>query len=703
MKNKFLLTYTLLGLGFYATAQNDSIPAVSKQTSDLLTTNEEDTKDTAEELNTIIIDFQRSIKLTQKASKYEVDLQGTNFKDFPTTWDGLKNIPLLHVQDNEALKINHKSAIVEINGIRTEMSSSELETFLKNMDPADLKKVEMTTNPRAMYDSSVQAVINIVLKQPTQQYKLSAYSSQWVATKPSLSSGGTFSQNINKWFVYTGYNFNYGNTHLHSNTDIFTTINDWQRFKTHTQIENRDHDANLRVSFQENEKNDFHFTGNVSFDNNTSQGKMTADFGNRKTISQSNGLSYQFSQIWKSKFSDKLSMKMGSYQVFSNSKDNLNVLEGVNQQQKTENFTPILIGFADFTNQNKWGQTDFGSRFHSIKQSNENRLFTANNSIDSPFYYNEKVLSFYANHSVELAENKTLSLGIRSESTFADYSFKNSALNQEFSDTKNYTNLLYNIGYYWNNEKSYHSLAFRKTISRPNYSYINPFQSISEDIIYTAGDKDIKPSLNYELSYELMYNKFTFSLASVYNNNFISRFFEEDNGNIVTTYKNFKHINYTYLNTEYNERFFNRKWNFRPGIFLAHINVWDKSYDIKPSSPMIFFNIHNNINLGKDFTAYVFFQYTPTFKDGLLKHHSKYNSSINLMKKHKNFQFTIYAKDIFKGNRVKTNTLVDNYFYGSSSYYDNRNVGFQVRYTFVGKSFKDKRQETINDDAINRL
>lgn len=342
-------------------------------------------------------------------------------------------------------------------------------------------------------------------------------------------------------------------------------------------------------------------------------------------------------------------------------------------------------------------------RFHSIAQSNENRLFSNQNTIDSPFYYNEKVLAVYANHSYGISENKEINMGVRSESTFSDYTFKSSLHNKEFSGVKNYTNLLYNIGYYWNNEKMFQSVAYRKTISRPNYAYINPFRSISADITYSEGDREIRPSISHSLSYELLYNKFTFSYSSFYFKNFISMFFDEDDGNIVTTYKNFDKIWYNQIYAEYNENLFNRKWNLRPRVLVGYVKLWDDTYDIKPAFPQISLSVRNNFDLGKNYMATLFFSYNPMYKDGLLRHHSNHSSSVSLIKRYKQFQFTLYANDLLKGKRNKMSTLMDNYLYSSNAYSDVRNVGLSIRYTFVGKTYKEKQTETIEDDTLNRL
>src|SRR5690606_7465647 len=128
--------------------------------------------------------FKRKIQLKQRAGKYEVNLEGTNFNQFADTWEGLKNIPLLQTFDNQSLKINGKTAIVEIDGIRTELNGEDLENYLRSLNPDTVSKIELTTNPGSMYDSAVGAVVNIILKNREQQYRFGINENAGFKTNP---------------------------------------------------------------------------------------------------------------------------------------------------------------------------------------------------------------------------------------------------------------------------------------------------------------------------------------------------------------------------------------------------------------------------------------------------------------------------------------------------------------------------------------
>ncbi len=697
----------ILFISLFATAQvfaqNDTI---AKTASDSIVTQIDDWQENEldESLEEIVIEFKRKIQLKQKGGKYEVNLENTNFNKFADTWEGLKNIPMLQTTDGNELKIKGKTAIVEIDGVRTELSSEELESYLRSLNPDTVSKIEIISNPGAMYDSSVDAVVNIVLKQKEKGYRFSISENAGSRTKPFSHTNANYSTNFNKLYLYTSYNFNYTDISTNADTEIQSAAHGIQKYTQLNNTISRSHNFQLNLTYKVNEKNNIYFSGLYTNGTNDGSGRMIADFTNRNTNKQGKNDFLRLSQVWKSNLSDKLELKAGSYQIFNNSNSTLNVFENSdNQQQKLENNTPIIIGFADLSLTSTLGKTEFGSRFHSIAQKNNNYTFLENNQISTPFYYNEKVLALYLNHSYDFNDNNSFTAGIRTESTFSDYTFENNILNQKLHDKQTYTNLLFNLGYFWNNEKTYHSLALRKQISRPDYGNINPFRSFNNDITQNTGDQDIKPMLSYSLSYELMVNKFLFSISGTYVDNFISNFMEEDNGTILSTYKNFDNLYVTNFAAEYNNHILNGKWNIRPTFDLSLIKLNDNTYDIKKSTPIVSFGINNSIDLGKDYLFNLNYHHTLMYKDGLLQHRHTQTLSSSLSKKIKNFNIIVYANDILKSNIQGIKTLLDNYYYGTEQYADTRNFGVSLRYTFTGKRYKAQEVEKIQDSTIDRL
>ncbi|VDH06582.1 outer membrane beta-barrel family protein [Bergeyella zoohelcum] len=181
-------------------------------------------------------------------------------------------------------------------------------------------------------------------------------------------------------------------------------------------------------------------------------------------------------EVFKHDFNDDNTLKTGSYQVFSKSNsNNIGTINNVpSDHQYIASNIPIFIAFSDYSNKNKLDKTNAGLKFHSINVENDNQSYVGNNAFSSPFEYNEKVLASYINHSFSFSKNRSLRLGLRSETTMIDYAFKSNQL--EYTRKKDYTNLLYDMSYNWESGGWQHNISFRKQIFRPNYGSLNPFK-----------------------------------------------------------------------------------------------------------------------------------------------------------------------------------------------------------------------------------
>ena len=163
----------------------------------------------------------------------------------------------------------------------------------------------------------------------------------------------------------------------------------------------------------------------------------------------------------------------------------------------------MFIGFLDYASSSEPGELSMGLKYNSNKVRNDNISSINNQTISSPFEYDEQLVSLYVNKAIYFTDTRSLDLGIRSESTFVTYTFGNSSLNEVLSNKSKYTNMLFNVNYNWmSNNEWYKNLSFRKQITRPNYSYLNPFKTIESDVVLFKGDLDIIPEKHYSLSHE---------------------------------------------------------------------------------------------------------------------------------------------------------------------------------------------------------
>lgn len=112
-----------------------------------------------------------AVTLTKQVFKKESDRFVYDVSNSPvakgsTTFDILKQTPLLSTTDDKTLKIAGKNnALIFINGRKTNMDADSLNQFLKNTPAENIQKIEVITVPGSEYQvESSDGIINIILK-----------------------------------------------------------------------------------------------------------------------------------------------------------------------------------------------------------------------------------------------------------------------------------------------------------------------------------------------------------------------------------------------------------------------------------------------------------------------------------------------------------------------------------------------------------
>lgn len=657
-------------------------------------------------IDEVVITSNRSPKVVKKEGKYEISVVGKDFQDTPSVWEGMKQIPMLNISDGGAIKVQGKVAILEVNGVQMQMTGTELESYLQSLDPKSIRKITIDTTPDSSYGSEVNAIVNITLGQREGTFQVGANTINGIRTKYYNSSGINYGVSGVKFNLYTSYNFSYVPTE--NEASIHQRIGDSPILSVKYGDKNisRSHRFFVNGKIDLGEKSVLDFSGIYTESNGDRMGVSQNETFNRTTNFDTKGRVLQFSEVFKHDFDDDNTLKISSYQVFSkNYSDNIGVINNVqSDHQKIKSNIPIFIAFSDFSNKNKWGKTNAGLRIHNINVENDNISFIGNHSYLSPFQYNEKVLASYINHSFSLSKNRSLRLGLRSETTMIDYTFKGDT--QEYTQKKDYTNLLYDASYNWSSSGWEHNVSFRKQIMRPNYGSLNPFKTIGEDISTSSGDSEIVPAKIYGLSFQTMKNNWMFFVNAVYMRDFISSFFDLDGGRINETYKNFENTYIGSFGTEYTTSLLEGKLTSKASALVQFAKLDDVEYNsmLSKSTPTFIFTTNHTLKLGKNFKLNADYRLVPTYMDGLIKHGKYQRLDLTLSKKiNSNFNLMFFVYDIFKTNRSINETTVPHYFYGNNYYGDVRSFGVTLKWNFTGKAYKQSFMENTNDNTIDRL
>ena len=102
----------------------------------------------------------------KQSDRFVYDVAASPVSKGNTTFDLLKQMPLLSTTDDKTLKIAGKNnALIYLNGRKTNMDADSLVQFLKNTPAENIQKIEVITVPGSEYQvESSDGIINIILK-----------------------------------------------------------------------------------------------------------------------------------------------------------------------------------------------------------------------------------------------------------------------------------------------------------------------------------------------------------------------------------------------------------------------------------------------------------------------------------------------------------------------------------------------------------
>lgn len=629
-----------------------------------------------------------SILIKQKKDRYHVDVIGTNFQDQTDAWEALKTIPILKVEENSGISLFNKKVRLEINGVLIQISASEIEDYIKNINPKDIKSVEIISNPNASYPSDIEAVINIILYSRIDNYRIGINYNNGFRRNFFSTPGISANLNYKKIRGYINYSYNFIQPVYISDIE-YDIVNKKRNILAEDNRQSSTHSVMSNLNWDITEKTRFTLIQDITVFNN--QSIIDERKTNEKIDMETDRKVFKFSQIFHHNFNDKNKLKLGAQQVIPTTN-----FHNFTFAQHVRTETPIYNYFIDYTNINSLGETLLGFKLSSITSKNSNN----NDSILNVFNYNETTHSSYLNQSISLGKNRSISAGVRYESTIAE------AHNESLKILhRTFDNLLFNISYNTLNQEKQQGRTFslKKTIQRPNYNYLNRY-AINNNIIGFVGDEDIRPSKYYSVGYEQFYKNFFYTTQLMYIKDYLSTFYTTKNNLLLNTYKNFSNTFAITLGGGYSKDIF-KFWNLNFSTDFVYFKLEDEEYNriINNSTPRISLNINNKFSISKSTIFNINYSFMSNYNDGLIKHYSTNKLNLILTKRFKNIDAIIYFYDIFKGMTEREEINNSLFYINSSSYKDSRVIGISLRWNMLSKNFKSQKTEEIKDESIDRL
>ncbi|MDR1005395.1 MAG: TonB-dependent receptor [Bacteroidales bacterium] len=495
-----------------------------------------------------------TVTVEAKARRFEMDVDKLTMNIdeglssvSENAFDLLKKTPGVSIDQDENLTLNGQSgAKFQFNGKDMKLAWEAIKSMLKSMTPDKIQKIEVISNPSAKYESDGTAgIINIVMDSK-KNYGIhgsvgssASYNMTW-----DYSGNANLSYMDDKWTFSTWGNKNWNNfKSLGSWSENKKWLDGSDTTKLYSQNpENESFGSRISVGFYGDytiDSNNLIGFNMFYYDSyNPASGSLSnTQFSSSKDAYQTIDSSYR--NETKNNYSytiisaglnyihafDTNDTKLSTDIDFSLTKsprfyqndftyflDDFAAMtrkKGQNYNQSNDNYN--LSWKADFQKKIfKNGTFETGFKMWFSKQENDmNAQIDTNNGYvndanrTNNFRYFENVYALYVSYSHKFGKKINLRGGLRGEYTYTNgiQRIGNS------SHILDYPNLFPNLRFsYLMNEKNRFTLGYNYRISRPDYSYLNPFIIQSSDYSQSQGDPDLRPAFNHNLSLSHTWN-----------------------------------------------------------------------------------------------------------------------------------------------------------------------------------------------------
>lgn len=680
--------------------------------------------------------------IKKSAGKLVFNVENTSFS-VGSTLDLLKKTPGV-VVIGESIQVKFSSPIIYTNGKRVYLSSSEVASLLENTDAANIKSIEVITNPSAKFDAEAGTVLNIITSKAISiGYKgsVDATYEQGVYPKYKLGTSHFYK---NDWLnAYASYTYGKRKEYKEDDnyvrffqTDEISTKSIWEtKFDRTTEYEN--HNGNVVLDFTLNDKNSLSVTSNISvtpkvdYSNN---GKSSIYNPLRQVDSTITTLSHvnfdknnlTFALDYNRKLNDKGSTlsASGNYIYYENEQNqsvnsdyllaNGDFLRNRSFYTDSNQNSNIFTGQTDVSTALWAGTFETGLKFSSVNTESKLNFFDTesntnvfNNALSDDFKYKENIFAEYINYEKDW-EKWNLTFGLRGEYTDID---ANSRSLGQVNSQQHFDVFPSGSFHYTINDNNGISLSYNRSIERPRYQSLNPFKYFITDRDFNGGNPNLMPAIKdritltidhkNKLFFELYYENVEHSLDVLTFQNNANSTLERIDANLIKSYQYSFDITYFNSLNSWWWLHLNTSTFYLANEFYATQGTQEK-YTNDTFGQYVF--VTNQFTLSKDrsFTADLTGRYISNFVFGnrYFKNQNFVNISFRKDLWNKRANLTVGVDDVF--NTLHNTASVsrfynqDNYFYANAEYRLFR-VGF--KYNFGNARLRDNNKQIKTDEG----
>ncbi|KFF27787.1 outer membrane beta-barrel family protein [Chryseobacterium vrystaatense] len=487
----------------------------------------------------------------KQSDRFVYDVAASPVAKGNTTFDLLKQTPLLSSTDDKTLKIAGKNnALIYINGRKTNMDAESLVQLLKSTPAENIQKIEVITVPGSEYQvESSDGIINIVMKKKLSDglngnMRMSNMQNKFNGSSASLSinyrkdklgiSGNIFSgENIQA----QSYVLRNGND-MSSNESVGDIIDPNKNLGGYLNFDYQLTDnSNLALTWNSWYNKSYNSTVDLfnsirSFD--TKENAYITSYTNSrnredaKSYNNSVNLNYE----WKT---DSLGSKLNINAAYLNYRrfqftDNKTFIadqygNDIRLAQTVYQDLPQIInnvsGTVDYIKKFEKDLTvSVGANYNKTKTDNDTKYDTYREGaavVFNPnhFVYDENIYGLYLTVEKKLSDKFSGKIGARYEITNSLGTSDNTQ-NPEYQNIKrSYNNFLPYLSFnYAINDKNNISYSFSSRMRRPSFWEINPVRNILTEDNYTQNNPFVKASSTYNQEFTYMFKSSYFLILN---------------------------------------------------------------------------------------------------------------------------------------------------------------------------------------------
>jgi len=591
---------------------------------------------------------------------------------------------------------------------------------IQNLDPKNIKNIELITNPGAKYDAEGKAVLKITTLEREDGYTGLIKSSATLSERFTHNEGLTIGYKKKKLSVSATYSFlGFSNKmfqpqtkEIYSGQNIYSEVLDQQGRQ-----DQKSHSWDLALDYQLSAKQIIGIKWDGFIRRNEEWRYTQLDYKLNEALLEHSDIS--------NNYHNRTSMHHVNafyYVDWSKKLSTQFIADYVNNQNKYNQFVDEIVSDSAF---NTTSHSHGTFNIYAVKQTIDYK-FDSHHTLSWGLDYNQVKGSGILNSSSSIVSASDYIQKENKLALFAEYSYNHdiwsfiSGLRYEMYhsdykdkiEEKNNIHRIYNnlfpsmtLGYHkglWS-----HSLSFSSKITRPTFRQLSNNNYYSDEFTYQQGNPRLKPSISYLAQWQSSYRFINLSASYNYTKDItlFDMYVSENNPQvIVSTYNNFGHIHYLKLNLNIQKKIGNWHPTLSMGLSQPFLKTSFRDETIHHNKAQFYAVADQSFMLPKDYILSAYYYYCNGGAVGLfsIKPYQEFNLSLTKSLFHNRLDMSIAGNDLFHKMKYRENGYLTNIHFTQTEDYRLWNYSISIKYKFNNIKTKFRGASAVNNE-INRL